>query len=90
MITRKYINKTLIASSIATVMTLSSALAIAQLEQSTKVRTYTDPVSGELRVAPKLLSQMTEQEKAALSKEEQKTLKEIEAQLKKEKTESGK
>lgn len=90
MITRKYINKTLIASSIATVMTLSSALAIAQLEQSTKVRTYTDPVSGELRVAPKLLSQMTEQEKAALTKEEQKTLKQIEAQLKKEKTESGK
>ena len=86
----KQLSRTILASSVATVMAFSSTLALAEAEQKSKIRTYTDATTGEFRVAPKLLSEMTEQEKAALTKEEKKTLEQIEAQLNKEKKEMNK
>jgi len=86
----KHLSKTLLTTSIAAVMALSSAAALAQNEGDSKLKTYTDPVSGELKVAPRLLSEMSETEKAALSKEEVEFLKEIEAQIKKEQKEVNK
>jgi len=86
----KYLSKTLLTTSVAATMALSSAIALAQAEDDSKLKTYTDPVTGELKVAPRLLSEMSEAEKAALSKEEVKFLKEIEAQIKKEQKEVNK
>ncbi len=83
----KHLSKTLLTTSIAAVMALSSTISLAQSEDDSKLKTYTDPVSGELKVAPRLLSEMSEAEKAALSKEEVKFLEEIEAQIKKEQAE---
>ena len=80
--------KTILSTSIAAVLTLTSAMALAETNNDSKLRTYTDPVTGELRVAPKLLSQMTEAEKAALTQEEINNLEEIEAQINKEKPQS--
>ena len=74
--------KPLLSTSIAIAIALASATVIAQDDSAMK--TYTDPVSGELKVAPKLLSEMTEQEKAALSQEEVKYLQEIEGLVMKE------
>ncbi len=76
--------KTLLSASLAAALALATATAIAQ-DDATAMKTYTDPVSGELKVAPRLLSEMTEEEKAALSQEEVKYLQEIEALVQKEK-----
>ena len=78
--------KPLLSTSIAIAIALASATVIAQDDSAMK--TYTDPVSGELKVAPKLLSEMTEQEKAALSQEEVKYLQEIEGLVMKEQNKS--
>ncbi|MBL4671479.1 MAG: hypothetical protein JKX81_04395 [Arenicella sp.] len=83
----KHLSKILLTTSVAAVMALSSAVALAQPADDSRLNTYTDPVTGELKIAPKLLSQMTEAEKAALSAEEVKFLKDIEAQIEKEKKE---
>ncbi len=78
----KHLPNTLISSCIAATMAFSS-LSFAQPDDS-KLKTYTDPISGELKVAPKLLSQMSEAEKAILTTEEKQILKKIEAQIMKE------
>ncbi len=78
----KHLSKTLLATGIAAVMALSSTVALAQSEDDSKLKTYTDPISGELKVAPRLLSEMTPDEQAALSDEERKFLEDIEAQIK--------
>lgn len=84
----KNLSKVLLTTSIAAIMALSSAVSLAQLGDDSKLKTYTDPVTGELKVAPRLLSEMSEAEKAALSKEEVQALKEIESQIKKEQKEA--
>ena len=86
----KTFSKTILATSIATAMALSSAVGFAQDELDSTVKTYTDPMTGELKVAPRLLSEMSEAEKAALSEDEKKILKDIEAQIEKEKQEVNK
>lgn len=78
----KHLSKTLLITSIAAVMALSSAVAFAQAGDDSKLKTYTDPVSGELKVAPRLLSEMSDAEKASLTNEEKQFLEEIEAQIK--------
>ncbi len=77
----KHLSKTLLSTSIAAVLALTASFAIAQIEDDTALKTYTDPVTGELKVAPKLLSQMSEAEKAQLSAEERKMLEEIQKQI---------
>ena len=83
----KPLSKILLTTSIAAAMALTSAATFAQAEDDSKLRTYTDQTTGELKVAPRLLSEMSEAEKAALSKEEVQFLKDIEAQIKKEQAE---
>ncbi len=85
----KHLNKTLLSISIAAVLALTASVAIAQIEDDTALKTYTDPVTGELKVAPKLLSQMSEAEKAQLSAEERKLLEEIQKQIEAEEKERG-
>jgi hypothetical protein len=53
------------------------------------LKTYTDPITGELKIAPRLLSEMSEAEKAALSAEETKFLEDIEAQVNKREKEAN-
>lgn len=77
------IYKTLLATSIASALAFGSATVFAQADDS-KLKTYTDPVSGELKIAPKLLSEMTEEEKALLTADERAFLEEVEAEVKKE------
>lgn len=79
----KIFNKTFFTTSIATAMAISGVSAFAKMSDD-KVITYTDPVSGELRVAPKLLSEMSENEKARLSDQQREELEQIEKMLKKE------
>lgn len=78
----RLLNKTLLTTGIAAIMAVSSAVAVAQSPDDSKLRTYTDQVSGELKVAPRLLSEMTAEEQAALSDEEKQFLADIEAQIK--------
>jgi len=86
----KHLSKTLLSTSIAAVLALTASVAIAQIEDDTALKTYTDPVTGELKVAPKLLSQMSEAEKAQLSAEERKMLEDIQKQIEAEEKERGK
>ncbi len=86
----KHLSKTLLSTSIAAVLALTASVAIAQMEDDSTLKTYTDPVTGELKVAPKLISQMTEAEKAQLSDEERKLLEEIQKQIDAEEKERGK
>jgi len=83
----KHLAKTLLSTSIAAAVALSSTVVLAQGGDDSKLKTYTDPVSGELKVAPRLLSEMSEAEKATLSKEEKQFLEDIEAQILKEEQE---
>lgn len=71
------LNKKLLSAAIAGVLALSATSALA-LEGESEIKTYIDPATGQIQVAPKLLSQMTEQEKAALNAEEVRYLEKIE------------
>lgn len=86
----KHLSKTLLSTSVAAVLALTASVAIAQIEDDSALKTYTDPVTGELKVAPKLISQMSEAEKAQLSAEERKLLEDIQKQLDAEEKERGK
>lgn len=86
----KHLSKTLLSTSIAAVLALTASFAIAQMEDDSALKTYTDPVTGELKVAPKLLSQMSEAEKAQLSDEERKLLEEVQKLIDAEEKERGK
>jgi len=81
--TTNQIVKTLLAASLAAALTIAAGSAFAQADDS-KLKTYTDPVTGELKVAPKLLSEMTEEEKALLTADERAFLKEVEQEVEKE------
>lgn len=84
------LSKTLVTASIALAMVISSTIAFAQGEAQANIKTYTDPVSGELKIAPRLLSEMSEAEKAALTAEEVQFLKQIEALVEQKKKEETK
>ena len=71
------LNKTLLSAGIASMLAVSASNALAQ-EGATEIKTYVDPATGQLQVAPKLLSQMTNEEKATLNEEEVRYLEKIE------------
>ena len=73
-----YLTKFLLSTCLAAALALATTNAIAE-DDATKVKTYNDPVSGQLKVAPKLLSEMSAEERAALSAEEVKYLEKIES-----------
>ncbi|RBP51310.1 hypothetical protein [Arenicella xantha] len=80
--TTSKIIKPLLATCLATLLAVGSGSVYA--EQSDKMqRTYVDPLTGEVKQADKLLSEMTEAERSALSNEEYKALKDLEEKLKK-------
>jgi hypothetical protein len=79
----KFLGAILLAGSV-------TGLAWAQTPESKDAnRTYVDPVTGEKKVATKLLSEMTDTEKALLSNEEYRALKELEKKLKAENKPKG-
>jgi len=82
-----YLTKSLLSTSLAAALALAATNAIAQ-DDATKVKTYNDPVSGQLKVAPKLLSEMNAEERAALSAEEVKYLEKIESLVEEKESES--
>ena len=71
------LNKTLLSAGIASMLAVSASNALAR-EGATEIKTYVDPATGQLQVAPKLLSQMTDEEKATLNEEEVRYLEKIE------------
>ena len=71
------LNKTLLSAGIASMLALNASNALAQ-EGAREIKTYVDPATGQLQVAPKLLSQMTNEEKATLNEEEVRYLEKIE------------
>ncbi|MBX2848417.1 MAG: hypothetical protein KTR16_08855 [Acidiferrobacterales bacterium] len=77
------LKKTLLVSALSSLFVLNAANALEATEKNAE-RMYTDPVTGEVKYAKKLLSEMTDTEKALLSNEEYRALKELEAKLKKE------
>lgn len=79
MLTTKRFSKTLLTTSLAAILSVGALNACAQDAQEPKV--YVDPVTGEVKDAPKMLSEMTDEEKALLSNEEYKALKELEDKI---------
>lgn len=71
---------------LATTLLMSMALLIAQSASAgspdSEDRRYVDPLTGEVKHAPKLLSEMSDAERSALSNEEYKALKDLEEKLK--------
>jgi len=74
------IKKTLLTNSLIALFALTSANAIEANAEKVD-RSYVDPITGETKQATKLLSEMTDTEKALLSNEEYRALKELEAKL---------
>jgi len=80
MLTTKRLNKTLLTTSLAAILSVGALNACA--EQAAEPKVYVDPVTGEVKEAPKMLSEMTDEEKALLSNEEYIALKELEDKVK--------
>lgn len=72
------IRKTLLAASLAALLTTMASAAIAGDEEKAG-KIHVDPVTGEVIEYSKLISEMTDEEKAELSDEERKQLEAIEA-----------
>jgi len=70
-------NKSLMTLIFASAASISVASAGSDLKESEKAL-YKDPVTGEVKEAKKMLSEMTDAEKATLSNEEYKALKDLE------------
>ncbi len=79
--TTQLLKKTLLTTGLISLLSLGAQQAVAGDENHDN-RIYIDPVTGEEKVAAKLLSEMTDAEKALLSNEEYQALKDLEAKLK--------
>ena len=79
MLNAKQLKKTLLATSLVALFSIGSMSSFA--EEIEADRSYIDPVTGEDKQAMKLLSEMTDEEKAVLSNEEYKSLKDLEDKL---------
>jgi len=75
----KQLKKTLLATSLIALFSVGATSSFAQ--DAGADRSYVDPVTGEVRTAEKLLSEMSDEEKAVLSNEEYKALKELEDKM---------
>ena len=82
------LRKTLLAATLVAAMAMASQAYAGDEKQKAK-RMYVDPVTGETKQATKLLSEMTDTEKALLSNEEYRALKELEAKLEEEKAKAA-
>jgi len=79
MLNTKQLKKTLLATSLVALFSIGATSSFA--EQTEADRSYVDPVTGEVKQAEKLLSEMSDEEKAILSNEEYKALKELEDKM---------
>lgn len=82
MLSIKKLNKVIVTATALLMLTLSTGISFAQSGSNTKI-TAIDPATGRVVEAPKLLSEMTEEEKAAYSEEDLKILAAHEAEMKK-------
>lgn len=82
-IKNQHLKKTLLATGLVAVMAIASVSHAGDKKDQDK-RMYIDPVTGESKEAVKLLSEMTDTEKALLSNEEYRALKELETRLEQE------
>ncbi len=73
--------KTLLLAGLITAFSFNTASALDGAEKQVE-RMYVDPITGEQKYAKKLLSEMSDTEKALLSNEEYQALKDLEAKLK--------
>ncbi len=80
---KQHAKKTLLAIGLVAVMAVT-LVGHAGDKKGHDKRMYIDPVTGESKKAVKLLSEMTDTEKALLSNEEYRALKELEAKLEQE------
>ncbi|GHA01346.1 hypothetical protein GCM10008090_08100 [Arenicella chitinivorans] len=71
-----------LATAALAAITLIGAHAASAGAPNTEDRRYVDPRTGEVKHAAKLLSEMTDAERSALSNEEYKVLKDLEENLK--------
>ncbi len=78
MLNKQTIRTSLLATGLAALLASISAPAMAGDEEKAS-KIYVDPVSGEVIEYRKLLSEMTEEEKAGLTDQERQKLEEIEA-----------
>lgn len=78
--TTQVLKKALLVTSMTALMSVAAQTAHAGDENKDQ-RMYVDPVTGETKHAAKLLSEMTDAEKALLSNEEYQALKDLEARL---------
>jgi len=69
-ITKRF-TKTLLTTSLAAIFSVGAINGFAE-QTDVQPKVYVDPVTGEVKEAPKLLSEMTDEEKATLSNEEYK------------------
>ncbi len=74
------LKKTLLTTSLIALFAVAGANAIEDAAEKVD-RSYIDPITGETKQAVKLLSEMTDTEKALLSNEEYRALKDLEAKL---------
>lgn len=86
--TTQPMKKILLTSSLFALLAFGGANALEAGADKAK-RAYVDPVTGETKQANKLLSEMTDTEKALLSNEEYRALKELEVKLNAEKEQKG-
>lgn len=82
MLNTKQFKKTLLATSLIALFSIGATSSFAE-QTGADARSYVDPVTGEVKQATKLLSEMTDEEKAVLSNEEYKALKELEDKINK-------
>ncbi len=68
------------STGLITLMTVGTANAF-EISEGEVSHTYLDPITGEVKEAQKLLSEMSDTEKALLSNDEYLALKELEAKL---------
>jgi hypothetical protein len=76
------IRRTFSSLLIAAMTLAGSQVAFAGSTPTGEDRQYVDPLTGEVKQATKLLSEMTDAERSALSNEEYKALKDLEDKLK--------
>jgi len=75
------LKKTILTTGLISLLTIGSAHAIEEAGKDID-RSYVDPITGETKQAEKLLSEMSDTEKALLSNEEYQALKDLEARIK--------
>jgi len=79
MLYTKQLCKAAALAALALALTFNTSIGFAEEKSEPPIATSVDPLTGEIKKAPKLLSEMTEEERAKLTDKEIKALEELEA-----------